>query len=632
MYGFVYDATVSVAAAGPSASRSDAVLETVRRYWGYDSLRPLQAEAIDAGLDRRDSLVVLPTGGGKSLCYQTPPVLANRTDVVVSPLISLMKDQVDALTSCGYPAAALHGGLSDDERRQIWSAAIAGRYRLLFVAPERVLTPWFLTLAERLDVQAFAIDEAHCISQWGHDFRPEYRRLASLKDRFPGASIHAYTATATSRVREDIIEQLGLRDARVLVGRFDRPNLVYRVLPRNNLDQQILETIRGHAHEAVIVYCISRADTERLAAGLREKGIKAAPYHAGLDPLKRTATQDAFTKERLDVVVATVAFGMGIDRSNVRCVIHAAMPKSIEHYQQETGRAGRDGLEAECVLFYAPADYRRWETILTRSAEEIGQKPALLQSQMDVLQEMQRFGAGSVCRHRTLSGYFGQPYEGDSCGACDVCLDERADLPNAAEVGRLALSCVQNLGIAFGVGHIVDVLSGAKVEKVERFGHKSLPEYGSLKHHSKPALRDLLFQLVDQGYLTRSEGDRPVLRLTSSAESILLRRQEVSLKQPLSALAAPTAVAEDLWAGVDRGLFEHLRGLRRSIAEERGVPAFIVFGDATLRELAVQRPASLAALSKVRGVGEQKLADLGARFLDAIRQYCQEYRLALNEA
>jgi len=622
---------VSVAATRPPASRSEAVLKTVRQYWGYDSLRPLQAEAIDAGLDRRDSLVVMPTGGGKSLCYQTPPVLANRTDIVVSPLISLMKDQVDSLTSCGYPAAALHGGLSDDERREISSAAIAGRYRVLFVAPERLLTPWFLALVERLNVQAFAIDEAHCISQWGHDFRPEYRRLASLKDRFPNASIHAYTATATPRVRQDIIEQLGLQNPTVLVGRFDRPNLIYRVVPRTNLERQVLETIQAHTNEAVIVYCVSRADTERLAGALRERGVKAAAYHAGLDPLKRTATQEAFAKERIDVVVATVAFGMGIDRSNVRCVIHAAMPKSIEHYQQETGRAGRDGLEAECVLFYAPADYRRWETILTKSAEETSQTPEILQAQMGLLQEMQRFCGSSVCRHRTLSSYFGQEYEGNECGACDVCLDERAGLHDGTAVGHLALSCVQGLGIAFGVSHVVDVLHGAKVEKIERFGHKTLSEYGSLKHLGKPVLRDVLFQLVDQGCLARTEGDRPVLRLTALGEDVLRLRQEVSLKQPLSTPAAPTPIAEDLWAGVDRGLFEHLRGLRRSIADERGVPAFVVFGDATLRDLARLRPATNEALRRVRGVGEQKLADLGARFLDAIVEYCHEHRLTANQ-
>ncbi len=620
---------VSAAVARPPISRSDAVLETVRRFWGYDSLRPLQAEAIDAGLDQCDSLVVLPTGGGKSLCYQTPPVLANRTDIIISPLISLMKDQVDALTSCGYPAAALHSGLSDQERRQIRLEAIAGHYRVLFVAPERVLTPWFLDLAERLDVQAFAIDEAHCISQWGHDFRPEYRRLETLKDRFPNASIHAYTATATPRVRQDIIEQLGLRDPSVLVGRFDRPNLFYRVLARNNLDQQVLATIKTHANEAVIVYCISRADTERLAASLRDQGIKASPYHAGLDPVKRAKTQEHFAKERIDVVVATVAFGMGIDRSNVRCVIHTAMPKSIEHYQQETGRAGRDGLEAECVMFYAPADYRRWETIFTRSAEEAGQSDDVLESQLELLQEIQRFCSGNVCRHKALSGYFGQDYEaenGGACGACDICLDERAALNDSAEVGRLALACVQSLGSPFGVGHVVDVLKGAKAEKIERFGHNSLPEYAALKQHAKPVLRDLLFQLIDQGFLARTDGDRPVLRLLPAAQAVLLGRQEVELKQPISTptTSTPTSnVTEDLWSGVDRDLFEHLRALRTSLAEERGVPAYIIFGDATLRELAQKRPASLTALREIRGIGEKKLADLGEQFLDAISEYAQ---------
>ena len=335
------------------------ILQAVQQYWGYDQLRPHQMEAITAGLERQDSLVVLPTGGGKSLCYQVPPLVAQRTDIVVSPLISLMKDQVDALKACGYPAAALYSGVSDGDRREIEARAAAGQFRLLFVAPERLLTPGFLSLAKRINVRAFAIDEAHCISHWGHDFRPEYRRLAALKEHFPEASVHAYTATATDRVRQDIVAQLGLRTPRVLVGRFDRPNLIYRAVPRNDLEVQLLDVIRRHAGEAVIIYCISRADTERTAAALQARGIKAAAYHAGLDALSRTRTQDDFATEKLDVVVATVAFGMGIDRSNVRCVIHAALPKSVEQYQQETGRAGRDGLEAECVLFFSSADIRR---------------------------------------------------------------------------------------------------------------------------------------------------------------------------------------------------------------------------------------------------------------------------------
>ncbi len=360
----------------PSGSaNADGVLDVVRRYWGYTSLRPLQEQAIAAGVEQRDSLVVLPTGGGKSLCYQVPPVLANRTDVVVSPLISLMKDQVDGLRACGYPAAALNSGMTDAERRQTLDAMRAGTLRLLFVAPERLMNDGFLSGLGRMEVRSFAIDEAHCISHWGHDFRPEYRRLAELKKHFPHASVHAYTATATERVRRDIVQQLGLVDPAMLVGTFDRPNLTYRVVDRVDGNQQVLEAIRRHASEAVIVYCISRKDTEALASFLQASDVRAAFYHAGMNPDERRRTQDEFSKERLDVIVATVAFGMGIDRSNVRCVIHAAMPKSVEHYQQETGRAGRDGLEAECLMLYSFADFARWKSLLTRSAEETQSPP-----------------------------------------------------------------------------------------------------------------------------------------------------------------------------------------------------------------------------------------------------------------
>lgn len=336
-----------------SIRTSDQILATVRRFWGYESLRPLQAEAIQAGLERRDSLVVMPTGGGKSLCYQVPPAVAARTDIVVSPLIALMKDQVDALRASGYPAAALHSGMNLTEIRSVEREVAAGKHHLVFVAPERMLTPRFLELAGRLNVSAFAIDEAHCISQWGHDFRPEYRQLAELKTRFRSASLHAYTATATERVRRDIIEQLGLQDPAVLVGSFDRPNLLYRVLPKLDVKAQIADTLARHKGAASIVYSISRKDTEHIAQYLATQGIRAAHYHAGMEADERRRTQDRFAAEEIDVVVATVAFGMGIDRSDIRCVIHAALPKSIEAYQQETGRAGRDGLPAECVLFYS---------------------------------------------------------------------------------------------------------------------------------------------------------------------------------------------------------------------------------------------------------------------------------------
>ncbi len=340
----------------PPTNLNPAVAKAIQRYWGFDRLRPLQAEAIDAALAGRDSLVVLPTGGGKSLCYQVPAAVTGGTDVVISPLISLMKDQVDGLREGGYPAAALHTALDAAHRRQIEKELAEGKYRLLFVAPERAITPWFLEIVKHLNVRRFAIDEAHCISHWGHDFRPEYRQLATLREQFPHASLHAFTATATPRVRDDVVRQLGLRDPAVLVGSFDRPNLIYRVLPLVDTYAQSIEVIRRHPNEAVIVYCITRKDTENLAAVLKTNGIAAEAYHAGLDSSVRHRVQDAFAAEELNVVVATVAFGMGIDRSNVRCVLHTAMPKTIEHYQQETGRAGRDGLEAECVLLYSFAN------------------------------------------------------------------------------------------------------------------------------------------------------------------------------------------------------------------------------------------------------------------------------------
>jgi RecQ family ATP-dependent DNA helicase len=456
----------------------------------------------------------MPTGGGKSICYQVPAAVADRTDVVVSPLISLMKDQVDALEACGYPAAALHSGLAEEEKSGVIRQMLAGKLRLLFVAPERLLTPGFLAAARRLNVRAFHIDEAHCISQWGHDFRPEYRRLTELRRSFPDASLHAFTATATPRVRSDIVSQLGLRRPEVLVGRFDRPNLNYQVTPRTDAGRQILEVLGRHQGEAAIIYCISRKDTEETSAYLRSRGIRAAAYHAGLTALERSRTQEAFAAERLDVVVATVAFGMGIDRSNVRCVIHAAMPKSVEHYQQETGRAGRDGLEAECVLLYSRADAIRWGFVFDKSEAS----PAVIAAQQALLRDMRNLCESQVCRHAALSRYFGQKYESAGCGACDVCVP------------------------------------------------------------------------------------------------------------PLRPAAPPdrARVAEDGWAGVDRDLFEQLRSLRTIVAGERGLPAYIVFSDATLRDLARIRPQTLSEMRRVRGIGERKLADLGQRFLDEVRRYCEE--------
>src|SRR5499427_10578862 len=540
-----------------SSSKSD-ILATVRRYWGFSELRPLQEQAIRASLERRDSLVVMPTGGGKSLCYQVPAELAQRTDVVVSPLISLMKDQVDGLRESGYPAGALYGGMPLDTLRETEVQLEAGRYRLVFVAPERLLTPRFLQLIERLQVRAFAIDEAHCISHWGHDFRPEYRQLAELKARFPQSSVHAYTATATERVRADILAQLRLKNPTVLIGTFDRPNLVYRIIPRVDTQMQVLQVLRRHPGEAAIVYCISRKDTEAMAKWLQASRLRAAFYHAGMEANERRRTQDAFASEEIDVVAATVAFGMGIDRSDVRCVIHAAMPKSIEHYQQETGRAGRDGLEAECVLLYSAADVLRWESLTEKSAAEANSPREVVTAARDLLEHMRRFCNRIDCRHRTLSQYFGQLLPNRPCGACDVCLNEIEGLEDSTITAQKILSCVARTGQQFGAEHIVDVLVGADTERVRRWRHQQLSTYGLMKDTDHKTLTNMLYQLLDDGLLDRTAGDRHVFKLNENSMAVLRGHRAVQLLQPKTKVRK-TRFDEDSWRGVDQGLFEVLR-------------------------------------------------------------------------
>jgi ATP-dependent DNA helicase RecQ len=608
------------------------ILSTVRHYWGFDALRPMQEQAIRSGLEHRDSLVVMPTGGGKSLCYQVPPELAGRTDIVVSPLISLMKDQVDGLRECGYAAAALHSGVPPEVLRRTEQEIAAGKFRLVFVAPERLLTARLLALIQRLEVRAFAIDEAHCISHWGHDFRPEYRQLAQLKERFPGASVHAYTATATERVRADIAAQLRLQDPNILVGDFDRPNLVYRVVPRYDPVGQVLDVVRRHAGQAVIIYCLSRRETEEMAADLVGAGVRAAAYHAGMEADTRRRTQDAFAAEQIDVVVATVAFGMGIDRSDVRCVIHATLPKSIEHYQQETGRAGRDGLEAECVLLYSGADVIRWETLIEKTAANAEHPAEVIETMGGLLEEMRRFGTSVRCRHRRLVEYFGQTYAKDDCGACDVCLGEVDGLEDATLTAQKILSCVARAGENFGIEHIVDVLLGADTERVRRWNHTTLSTYGLMKGTDRRGLTNMIYQIIDTGVLERTPGDRPVLRLNPGSWAVMRGQRTVRLRPPKATRVSAARIDEESWEGVDRGLFESLRTLRREIADERGVPAYVVFGDATLRDMARVRPGSERSFLNVRGVGERKLADLGQRFLQSIAAYCTQHDLELDIA
>jgi ATP-dependent DNA helicase RecQ len=597
----------------------------ISRYWGYTTFRPLQQEAMDAVLAGRDSIVVLPTGGGKSLCFQAPAVVrSSGVAVIVSPLISLMKDQVDTLVSNGVPAALYNSSLTSSEKAAVVDGLRQGRYRLLYVSPERLVgeaSDSFLSLLSSCDVSFVAVDEAHCISQWGHDFRPEYRQLGRLRQLLPGVALHAYTATATNRVRRDIAAQLGLTDPLEFVGSFDRQNLIYRALPRATLKKQLLEVLARHRRESGIIYCTSRREVDALAAWLTATGTTALPYHAGLSDAERSRHQDAFLSERADIIVATVAFGMGIDRSDVRFVVHAGAPRSLEHYQQESGRAGRDGLEAECLLIYSPADFMRWRAMLEQNGE-------LTDAARTLLRHMERYASSVGCRHRYLSEYFGDRYQKDGCGACDYCLNELEPATDPVPLARKILSCVARVGQRFGATHVASVLRGHASDSVVARGHDRLSTFGLLPHASNSEVRGYIEQLTGLGLLVQTDSVYPVLVLTQKGLALLkdphsvpdltLARQRAALKD---APRAQSRVEAESWQDVDRDLFERLRAVRLEIARARGVPSYVIFHDATLREMARRRPASLSALLEVKGVGARKADDLGGVFLEAIRDH-----------
>jgi ATP-dependent DNA helicase RecQ len=593
------------------------------RFWGFADFRPLQERAMHAVLAGRDSLVVLPTGGGKSLCYQAPALVRGGTTVVISPLIALMKDQVDALRAIDVPAAQIDSSLSEPDR---WSAEMAvrqGKIRLLFASPERLVTPGFQDLLRSAGVSTFAIDEAHCISHWGHDFRPEYRQLSRLKRVFPDSAVHAYTATATPRVREDISSQLGLTSPEVLVGNFDRPNLTYRVLPRRDLLTEVTTIIERHRGEPGIIYCLRRKDVDELADSLTQLGYRIRAYHAGMSAEDRHRAQDDFKADRCDMVVATIAFGMGIDRSNIRYVLHTALPKSVEHYQQETGRAGRDGLEAECVLLYSGADAVTWKRILEKSAAEPGVDGDFLPNALKRLDDMDRYCRGALCRHRVLVEYFGQEHPG-SCRACDVCLGDLEPVPDALIIAQKILSCVARVKERFGAGHIVCVLRGETNERVISRGHHQLSTFGLLREHVAREIRDWIHQLVAQEALAQSDDEYRILQLTPAAWEIMKGKRSVTLYRSVQTRATKSRTADASWQGVDPGLFEHLRQIRLQRAEALQLPAYIVFSDVTLRALAAFRPTSLDRMRLIRGIGDRKLMDFGEEFAQAIHDYCRK--------
>jgi ATP-dependent DNA helicase RecQ len=606
--------------------------EALQEYWGYDTFRSLQREAMESVLNHRDSVVVLPTGGGKSLCFQAPAVAMPGMALVVSPLIALMKDQVDGLTECGVPAAAIHSALSAEERHDIDTDIRSGRLKLLYVAPERLVQERFIHYLKKVEISFIAIDEAHCISMWGHDFRPEFRGLSQLKEHFPGVGVHSYTATATPQVRDDIAQQLCLDKPEILVGSFDRPNLTYRIQRRTDRLTQICAVIDAYPKESGIIYCIRRADVDELCAELRDRGHRARPYHAGMADLLRKQNQEAFINEGEDIIVATIAFGMGIDKSNVRYVIHAGMPKSLEHYQQESGRAGRDNLEAECHLLFSGSDFFLWKNIMGPGGGE-GADVAL-----EKLNQLYDFCTSLSCRHHAISSYFGQRLTSETCGACDVCLGEVDIMDGGREIARQILEAMVATGERFGAVHVAKVLAGSRDARVQQFQHNRVAGYGALSSHGQDAARDWVEQLVQQGFIERVSvggGDMHVLQLSESGRALYDGEERdgiVRLSKPaMKTMKRKKSKADTAsWDGVERDLFERLRELRRDLANEKNIPPYQVFGDAALRDMARLRPVNKAAFLKVRGVGQHKASQYGKLFMQTIRTYCEETSTETN--
>ena len=597
----------------------------LKRFFGYETFRPLQEEVMREALAGNDTFVLMPTGGGKSLCYQLPALAKGGLSIVVSPLIALMKDQVDALEEAGVPATYLNSTLSAVESRQRLAKLYNGEYRLLYVAPERLMLPEMLERLSEWRPGLIAIDEAHCISEWGHDFRPEYRQIGELRGRFPETPLMALTATATDRVREDIVSQLQLRDPRRFVASFNRANLTYRVIPRNQPLRQVLDVAKRHTGESGIVYCASRNGAESLAKRLDGQGIGAVPYHAGLDADVRAKNQEAFIRDEVQVVCATIAFGMGIDKPDVRFVIHNDLPKNIEGYYQETGRAGRDGLPADCVLLFNASDVAKQIGFIEEKTEEQEQRVA-----RDLLQKMVHFAETSDCRRRSLLDYFSESFTDGNCGACDNCLEPRETF-DGTEAAQKFLACIYRIrersGFGFGLNHVVEVLTGADTEAIRKWGHDQVSTHGIGDEFGRDEWKAIGRELMRLGLAQLTSGRMSVVELTPEGREWLRSREPLELTRPV--VAKPKSREKRIRserAGeieCDEMLFERLRELRLELAVKEGVPPYMIFGDVALREMARDCPATLAAFGLISGVGEKKKSKFGKLFISEIAAYLE---------
>ena len=595
------------------------LLSLLKEHFGFTSFRPLQEEIIRDALAGRDVVALLPTGGGKSLCFQLTALARPGLTVVISPLIALMKDQVDALQANGIAATFLNSSLNPQESQARLRSLHRGDYQLLYMAPERLMLPSSLIDLQRWRVNLLAIDEAHCISEWGHDFRPEYRRLVELRERFPSLPIMALTATATGRVREDISKLLKLQNPACYMASFNRPNLTYRVQAKANPAEQVLAFLQAQPQESGIVYCQSRKTTEILAERLQAHGIKAQPYHAGLTSEERTHHQELFLRDEVQVICATIAFGMGINKPNVRFVIHYDLPKNLESYYQETGRAGRDGLPSECVLLFSAGD-------TVKQQRFINEKPSINEQEIAYkqLQQMVQYAECPTCRRVELLTYFGEEYTSTNCEGCDNCLSPR-DTFDGTEIAETLLSCIETIydtsGFRVGLNHVIAVLTGANTEKIRRWRHNQLPMYGQGKPHSRPAWAAMARELIRLGYLRQATEAFSVLEITEKGQAFTQERHTIMLTKPINGPLPKTQPAEGL--AHDEPLFDRLRQLRKTLADERDVPAYVIFSDVALRQMAQNYPTNDQEFLRISGVGSRKLEEFGAAFLTAIAEYLE---------